>query len=80
MKSSDEIVGPVNLGNPQEFTILQVAATVIELTGSRSGITHKPSPQDDPRQRQPVISCANELLGWKPSTRGLSRGLRFVYI
>ena len=58
MGSSDDITGPINVGNPAEFTILQLATQVIELTGSRSRIVHRPLPQDDPRQRRPDISKA----------------------
>jgi len=62
-----EIIGPMNLGNPQEFTILELAKKVIELTGNKSGITFKPLPQDDPRQRKPDVSSAERLVNWKPS-------------
>jgi len=58
--------GPVNLGNPEEFTVLELAALVKELTGSRSPIIHRPLPEDDPRQRRPDISLAQRLLGWSP--------------
>ncbi|MGA9198180.1 MAG: NAD-dependent epimerase/dehydratase family protein, partial [Pseudolabrys sp.] len=68
MGSSDEVVGPINIGNPIEFSMLQLANVVCELTGSRSPIVHRPLPQDDPRQRQPDISKAQEILGWKPAT------------
>jgi UDP-glucuronate decarboxylase len=68
------VIGPINLGNPKEFTILGLASLVIELTGSRSRIVHRPRPQDDPRQRRPDISKANDLLGWAPKTQ-LSEGL-----
>jgi UDP-glucuronate decarboxylase len=74
MKSADEVVGPVNLGNPVEFSMLQLADVVIELTGSRSRIVHRELPADDPRQRRPDISKAHELLGWKPAT-SLKEGL-----
>jgi len=66
MESKSEIVGPINLGNPSEFTIRQLAQIVIDLTGSASKIIHRPLPQDDPKQRQPDISKAQELLGWQP--------------
>jgi len=66
MESKSEIVGPINLGNPSEFTIRQLAEIVIDLTGSASKIIHRPLPQDDPKQRQPDISKAQELLGWQP--------------
>jgi UDP-glucuronate decarboxylase len=67
MGSPDEIVGPINLGNPVEFSMLQLAKIVIDLTGSRSKIIHRPLPQDDPRQRQPNIEKARQLLDWEPS-------------
>ncbi len=68
MNSPDEVTGPINIGNPKEFTMLELAAQVIELTGSRSRIVHRPLPQDDPRQRRPDISKADEALGWAPAT------------
>ena len=68
MRSPDDVVGPINIGNPVEFSMLQLANVVRELTGSRSRIAHRPLPQDDPRQRQPDISKAQEILGWKPAT------------
>jgi UDP-glucuronate decarboxylase len=67
METSDEAVGPVNLGNPEEFTIRQLAEIVVEITGSPSKIVHRPLPTDDPKQRQPEISKAQELLGWRPT-------------
>ena len=66
---------PVNLGNPQEVTVLQLAETIIELAGSKSGIEHKELPVDDPKQRRPDISHARELLGWQPEVP-LEDGLR----
>jgi UDP-glucuronate decarboxylase len=66
MDSPDEFTGPVNLGNPGEFTILELAEQVIRLTGCRSKIVFKPLPIDDPRQRQPDIRLAKENLGWEP--------------
>ena len=75
MDSPADIVGPVNLGNPGEFTILELAQQVIELTGSRSRIVHRPLPEDDPRQRRPDISMAQERLGWTPKV-SLEDGLR----
>ena len=75
MDSPPEVTGPVNLGNPVEFTMLQLAQEVIALTGSGSTITHKPLPQDDPRQRQPDITRAREWLGWEPAVP-LREGLR----
>jgi len=75
MDSPADIVGPINLGNPGEFTILELAQQVIELTGSRSRIVHRPLPEDDPRQRRPDISMAQERLGWTPKV-SLEKGLR----
>ena len=75
MNSPDAVTGPVNIGNPKEFTMLELAELVIELTGTKSRIVHRPLPQDDPRQRQPDISKANEKLGWAPQTP-LREGLR----
>jgi UDP-glucuronate decarboxylase len=74
MNTPHDIIGPINLGNPKEFTILQLASLVIELTGSRSIIVHRRRPQDDPRQRRPDISKANDLLSWAPKTE-LADGL-----
>jgi UDP-glucuronate decarboxylase len=80
MESDREIVGPINLGNPSEFTIRQLAERVIDHTGSRSKIVHRPLPQDDPKQRQPDISKAQELLGWQPVvplTDGLTKTIAY---
>jgi UDP-glucuronate decarboxylase len=66
MNTADDLTGPINLGNPAEFTILQLAQQVIELTGSRSQILFAPLPSDDPVQRQPDISLARRVLGWEP--------------
>jgi UDP-glucuronate decarboxylase len=66
MDTPDDVTGPVNLGNPIEFTILQLAETVIALTRSSSKIAYRPLPEDDPRQRCPDISLAQELLEWTP--------------
>ena len=66
MNSPDDFTGPVNLGNPGEFTILELAQKVITLTGSKSEIAFKPLPSDDPTQRQPDIALARRLLGWSP--------------
>ena len=68
MDTPDEVTGPVNIGNPGEFTIRQLAETVVELTGSRSKIVYRPLPSDDPKQRRPDISKARELLHWEPVT------------
>jgi len=72
--SRDEFTGPVNLGNPNEFTILELAEKVIKLSGSKSKIAFRPLPQDDPRQRKPNISLANKELGWSPNIQ-LDEGL-----
>mgnify|MGYP003348719458 CR=1 FL=1 len=80
MRSDDSITGPINLGNPMEFTIRQLADAVIDLTGSRSRIVHRPMPQDDPRQRRPDISKAKDLLAWAPRTQlrpGLQRTIAY---
>jgi UDP-glucuronate decarboxylase len=74
MKSPDDFTGPVNLGNPQEFTIRQLAEKVIALTGARSSLTYEPLPSDDPRQRRPDISLAKSALGWEPAA-SLDQGL-----
>jgi dTDP-glucose 4,6-dehydratase len=66
---------PVNIGNPHEFTLLELAETVLEVTGSRSDIIFEALPVDDPQVRQPDIARARELLGWEP-TVGLADGLR----
>jgi UDP-glucuronate decarboxylase len=68
-------VGPINIGNPEEFTILQLAKLVIEMTGSHSKIIHRPKPQDDPRKRRPDISRAQETLNWSPRI-SLDEGLK----
>jgi len=74
MASPDEFTGPVNMGNPVEFTIRELAQKVIELSGSKSKIEQKPLPSDDPRQRQPDIALAQEKLGWAPKI-ALAEGL-----
>ena len=74
MGAPDEITGPINIGNPNEFTILELANQVIELTGSRSQIEYRPLPQDDPTQRQPNIEKATRILNWQPRTQ-LREGL-----
>ena len=77
MKTQDEVTGPINIGNPEEFSIATLAATVIDLTGSASRVVHKPLPQDDPRQRRPDISSAKAVLGWNPRTP-LAEGLKWT--
>jgi UDP-glucuronate decarboxylase len=75
MNSDDAVTGPINLGNPGEFTMRQLAETVLELTGSKSRIVNRPLPSDDPRQRQPDITRAKETLDWEP-TINLADGLK----
>ena len=75
MNSPEEFTGPVNVGNPGEYTILELAEKIIELTGSKSSIVFKPLPQDDPLQRKPDITLAERHLGWKPTT-DLNEGLQ----
>jgi len=81
METPDEITGPVNLGNPGEFTILELAEKILEMTGSDSGIVFRELPQDDPVQRRPDISLAAELLnGWAPGIQleeGLARTIEY---
>jgi UDP-glucuronate decarboxylase len=80
MGSPEAVTGPVNLGNPGEFTIRELAEMVIDLTGASSRIVHMPLPADDPRQRRPDISKANELLDWKPSVplrEGLVKTIKY---
>lgn len=74
MMNNDDLVGPVNLGNPGEFTVLELANMVKKLTSSSSKIVHKPLPQDDPVQRRPDITIAKDSLGWRPLI-GLEDGL-----
>jgi UDP-glucuronate decarboxylase len=75
MQSPDDCIGPVNLGNPGEYTILEVAEMVLKLTGARSKIVFKPLPQDDPTQRQPDITLAKRTLAWEPKVT-LEEGLQ----
>ena len=75
MDTNDSFIGPVNLGNPREFTIKQLAEIVIDMTGSSSELIHKPLPENDPCQRRPDISLAQKELGWTPSTP-LEEGLK----
>jgi UDP-glucuronate decarboxylase len=80
MDAPDTVTGPINIGNPGEFTIRQLAEIVIEMTGSRSEIVQMPLPQDDPTQRRPDISKAQELLGWEPTIplrEGLGRTIAY---
>ena len=80
MNTPDKVTGPINLGNPGEFTMLELANMVIDLTGSHSRIVHRALPQDDPRQRRPDISQANSALDWKPKVKlqdGLMRTIEY---
>jgi UDP-glucuronate decarboxylase len=80
MNTPDEFIGPINIGSPIEFTILQLAELVLKLTQSKSKLVFRPLPSDDPRQRQPDISLAKEVLGWSPTTeleQGLERTVRY---
>jgi UDP-glucuronate decarboxylase len=74
MKQSDSFTGPINLGNPTEFTMVELANTVIKLTNSRSELVFEPLPSDDPKQRKPDITLANSHLGWTPKVN-LEEGL-----
>ena len=69
MNTDDSVIGPINLGNPNEFTIKQLAELVVELTGAKSKLVFLPSPADDPQQRQPVIEQAKEILHWEPTVQ-----------
>lgn len=75
MNAGDHLTTPVNIGNPGEFTIKELAELVVELTGSKSKLTYLPLPKDDPLQRQPDISLAKKELDWKPSVE-LKDGLK----
>jgi UDP-glucuronate decarboxylase len=80
MNGPDEFIGPVNLGNPGEFTIKELAELVMEMTGSKQELIYRPLPADDPTQRQPDISLAKEKLGWEPKIalrEGLARTIAF---
>ena len=68
------MTGPVNLGNPHELTMLELAENVLKLTGAKVKVVHQPLPSDDPRQRRPDISLAREKLGWEPKIE-LAEGL-----
>jgi len=74
MATPDEVTGPINLGNPHELQVRELATTILRLTGSRSPLVFKPLPVDDPRRRRPDITLANETLGWRP-TASLEAGL-----
>lgn len=74
MGTSAEVTGPINMGNPNEFTIRELAESVIQLTGSKSRLVNRPLPQDDPKQRQPDLTLAKKHLGWSPR-QSLKEGL-----
>lgn len=74
METGDEVTGPINIGNPGEFTILELAKQIIALTATTSKIVHEPLPDDDPTQRKPDISLAKEILNWEPDIQ-LEKGL-----
>ena len=80
MNSPDSVVGPINLGNPGEFTMIELAEKVLRLTGSKSKLIHMPLPQDDPKQRRPDISKAKQYLDWEPKValeQGLERTIAY---
>ena len=80
MASDDSFIGPVNLGNPNEFTIRELAEKTLAMVGSKSSLINKPLPEDDPKQRQPDISLAKERLGWEPVIKldeGLSKTIEY---
>ncbi|UCH23934.1 MAG: GDP-mannose 4,6-dehydratase, partial [Deltaproteobacteria bacterium] len=74
MNASEDLIGPINIGNPNEYSILELAERILATTGSKSKIVFEPLPQDDPMKRRPDISLAQKQLGWKPTT-GLEEGL-----
>jgi UDP-glucuronate decarboxylase len=79
--SSPDVTGPINLGNPSEFTMLELASKIIKLTNSNSKLEHKPLPEDDPKQRKPSIQLAYELLKWEPKIsieEGLSKTINYL--
>ncbi|WP_281643673.1 UDP-glucuronic acid decarboxylase family protein [Bacteroides zoogleoformans] len=77
MNTEDDFIGPVNLGNPNEFSILELAEKIIKLSGSKSKLIFEPLPHDDPKQRQPDITLAKEKLNWKPTIE-LDEGLQYM--
>ena len=80
MDTPADVTGPINIGNPNEFTIRELAEIVIELTATNGRIRFEPLPSDDPRQRQPNIAKAKEVLGWEPKTQlrdGLVRTIAY---
>jgi UDP-glucuronate decarboxylase len=80
MNAPGDFIGPVNIGNPNEFSILELANKVIALTGSTSKVVYRPLPEDDPLQRRPNIDLAKERLGWEPKIQleeGLERTIEY---
>jgi UDP-glucuronate decarboxylase len=80
MSTDDEVIGPINFGNPGEFTMLELAEQVIAMTGSRSRVVHRALPENDPKRRRPDISQAEEILGWQPTvplTEGLQKTIAY---
>jgi len=80
MATGDDVTGPINVGNPGEFTMLELAQNIIDLTGSKSKIERRPLPQDDPKQRRPNIEKAQQLLGWSPTVplrAGLAKTIEY---
>ena len=80
MDSPNDVTGPVNIGNPDEITIRELADAILDLTGSRSNVVHLPAPEDDPARRCPDISLAGEVLGWEPKVKlatGLERTIEY---
>ena len=75
MNSNNDFTGPINIGNPNEFTIQELADKIVDLTNSKSQIVFKSLPEDDPKQRKPDISLAKEKINWEPTT-GLIDGLK----
>ena len=75
MNTDDDFTGPMNIGNPDEFTIQEIAEKIVELTNSNSQIVFKPLPEDDPKQRKPDISIAKEKINWEPKI-SLNDGLK----
>ena len=76
----NEVAGPINIGNDGEFTMLELAQNIIDITGSKSKIIYEPLPQDDPKQRKPNITKAKDLLGWEPKvdrSEGLKKTLEY---
>jgi UDP-glucuronate decarboxylase len=80
MATNDSVTGPINIGNPNEFTILELATKIIEMVGAKSKIVRRPLPENDPRQRQPDITLAKKHLSWEPRTQlqeGLTRTIAY---